>query len=343
MASQAMIIRGRDIKYEIKNVDIFEIDYYYENPRVNYIISRYPPEQVTSSLIENTLASLDSTKDLRQDIEKNGGLTDEIIVLNGQVIEGNTRLCCYRRIYTKNQVDKWKYISAKVITEEITQKEIFSLLSNYHIKGKTRWDAYEKAACICKMVEQDYSIEEVAQEIRSTIPKVEAMLNAYKTMRDKYLVKPEVKNEPKMESREEIRKYSYFEAFYSDKNLVKRRKETPQFEDEFVEWVSQDKLPNAQCVRELNNILSNKKARNTFLEDDTDGCFDEAMEVLNWQRPDKVDGFYKKIKRFRELIREANPAKIRAEIHDNPHKKTELKRCYRDFEKFCKEIDLKQS
>jgi len=343
LASQAIIIHGRELKYEIKNVDIFEVDYYYDNPRVNYIISRYPPEQVTSQLIHDTLATLDSTKELRQDIEKNGGLTDEIIILNGEVIEGNTRLCCYRRIYNDNQDDKWKYIRAKVITEDVTQKEIFSLLSNYHIKGKTRWDAYEKAACISKMVEQGYSIEEVAQEIRSTKPKVEAMLNAYKTMRDKYLVRPEVKNEPKMESREEIRKFSYFDAFYSDKKLVKRLKETPQFENEFVEWVSQGKLPKAESVRELNNILCNKKARNAFLEDDTEGCFIDAMEILNWQRPDKVDGFYKKVNRFRELIREANPTKIRAEILANPNKKTELKRCLKDFERFCKDIDLKQS
>lgn len=340
MENQSLVVHGRDLRFEIRSLDIYEVDYYYENPRINYIISRYPTEQITSELIEKALIELDSTRDLRHEIENNGGLTDEIIVLDGRVIEGNTRLCCYRRLHSKSNDDRWKYIRAKVILDEVSPTEVFSLLSNYHIRGKKPWDPYEKAACMFKMVEQGQSIEDVARETNSTKPKVEAMLKAYKAMRDKYLARPEVQNTPPMESREELRKYSYFEAFYANKGLVKRVEDAPQFMDEFVEWVAEGRLPKAERVRELHLVLENKKARKAFCDGDPDDCYRDAIEVLNWQRPDKIDGFYKRINQFRELIDSANPQKIKDEILANPNRKQVLKNCLKVLQKFCKEVDL---
>lgn len=343
MENQSLVVHGRDLRFEIRRLDIYEeVDYYLDNPRINYIISRHPTEQVTSELIEKALIALDSTKDLRHEIENNGGLTDEIIVLDGRVIEGNTRLCCYRRLHSKTKDDRWKSIRAKVILDEVSPTEIFSLLSNYHIRGKKPWDPYEKAACMFKMVEQGQSIEDVARETNSTKPKVEAMLKAYKAMRDKYLARPEVQNASPMESREELRKYSYFEAFYANKGLVKRAEDAPQFMDEFVEWVADGRLPKAECVRELHLVLENKKARKAFCDGDPDDCYKDGIEVLNWQRPDKIDGFYKRINQFRELIDNANPQKIKDEIVANPHRKQVLKNCLKVLQKFCKEVDLQR-
>lgn len=335
-------INGREIKFEIKKIDIYKLDYYYDNPRINYIISQYPPDKVNSELIEKALMNLDYPKELRQDIERNGGLTDEVLVLGNQVIEGNTRLCCYRKLHNVTKDDKWRFIPAKIIIDQIEPQELFLLLSNYHIKGKNPWSAYEKAACICKMLEKGYRIEEVAREVGSTVPKVETIQKAYQTMRDKYLTRQEISSLDPLESQKELTKYSYFETFYSNKDLLKRAETTPQFVDEFIEWVAEERIPKAQNVRQLHLILNNKKAQKKFLESDNETAFEDSYAILYWERPDKVDGFYKKIADFRDLISSANVQEVKQDVASNPQCKTTLVRCLKDLQRFLKEIGLQQ-
>lgn len=340
MSVKAIIIGGRSIRYEIEDVDIFSIDYYEENPRINYLISKYPPDQVNSSLIEKTLLSRDSTKDLIHSIEENGGLYEPILVYNGRVIEGNTRLCAYRRLYHKTKDNYWKLIKAHVILEELTAKEIFNILSNYHIKGKTPWDPYEKAACINKMIEQGQSVEDVAKAVGMSKNKVENQLKAYKVMRDKYLKKFEKDTGQISGGLEELKKFSYFEAFYINTNLAKRASQTPEFVDQFVEWVAEGRIPKAQDVRELGNILDNKKASKSLLNSEAENAFADAKDSLRWYKPDKIDGFYKRVNDFRELVRMQNVSKIKDEIQNNPNMRSVIKYCLKDLQKFCKDINL---
>jgi cell fate (sporulation/competence/biofilm development) regulator YmcA (YheA/YmcA/DUF963 family) len=53
-----------------------------------------------------------------------------------------------------------------------------------------------------------------------------------------------------------------------------------------------------------------------------------------------VDRFYKKVREFRELIKEAEALKIKTEIEENKNKKAELQQCYRDLKRFCKEVGI---
>ena len=47
-----------------------------------------------------------------------------------------------------------------------------------------------------------------------------------------------------------------------------------------------------------------------------------------------------KIREFRDLIREAEPFKIKDELESNKNKKAELIQCYKDLKKFCKEVGI---
>lgn len=340
MSSKVIIIDNRSIKYDIEELDIYSVDYYFDNPRINYIISKYTPEKINNELIERTLLRKESTRELIHSIKENGGLFEPIIVLGSKVIEGNTRPCAYRTLYSKTKDIRWKFIKAQVFKEAVSSKEIFAILSNYHIKGKTPWDPYEKAACINKMIEQGQSIEEVAKAVGSNKAKVLSMLKAYQAMREKYLSKFEDKQEQTINNTEELKKYSYFEALFVNKNLAERAGQTPEFVDQFAEWVSEGRIPKAQDVRELHNILDNKKARKKFSDYPPDTAYDEAKESLYWNKPDKVDGFYKKVDQFRELISEANVNRIKDEVTNNPNMKNVIRLCFRDLQKFCKDIEL---
>ncbi len=254
-------------------------------------------------------------------------------------MEGNTRLCAYRRLSKKYKDDsRWKSIKARVLHESVSEEELFYILGTFHIKGKTEWDAYEKAAYIHKMINVlKKSPEEIARQIGKQKKTVEAMLNAYKTMSQKYL---EYNDNNNSFTRDELKKYSYFEAFYLQKELAKRATETPAFMEDFVVWVKEDRLKNAQNVRELTKILDNRKACKVFLESDFSEAYVEAIQVLHEHRPDKVDRFYKKMREFRDMIRESEILKIKEEIAENKNKKNEIQQCLKELKKFCRELDV---
>lgn len=341
MAKESITVLGRDITYEIKDVDINSLEYDPENPRINRIISRVPSNKITQEFIEMELLKRGSTQDLIRDLEANKGVVDEVYVLKNKVIEGNRRLCAYRRLHKKYPTEKrWQSIKARILQKDVTDEEISYILVTFHIKGKTPWDAYEKAAYVHRMIKKlNKTPDEISKHLGMHKKTIEAMLNAYETMSAKYLRNS---YETRLDSgtKDEVKKFSYFDAFYRQKDLVEKVQETPAFLDEFVEWVKEDRFKQAQDVRDLPKILGNKKACKAFYENGPEDAFDEAMHILYENKPEKVDRFYKRVREFRDLINEAEALKIKAEIEENKNKKAELQKCYKVLKRFCKEIGL---
>jgi hypothetical protein len=345
MAKEAITVLGREITYEIKDVDINSLEFDPDNPRINRIVSRVPSNKVTQEFIERELINLDSTKDLIRDLEANKGVVDEVYVLGNKVIEGNRRLCAYRRLCKKYERDpdnkkRWQSIKARILQKDVTDEEISYILVTFHIKGKTPWDAYEKAAYVHRMIHKlKKTPDEISKHLGVHKKSIEAMLKAYETMSAKYFCNSN-ENSLRNGTKDEVKKFSYFDAFYRQKDLVKRAQETPAFLDEFVEWVKEDRFKKAQDVRDLPKILENKKACKVFYANGPEDAFDEAMHILYEHKPEKVDRFYKKIREFRELINDAEALKIKAEIEANRNKKAELQQCYKELKRFCKEIGV---
>jgi hypothetical protein len=340
MKAQKIVVQGRAIPYEVENLNIYKLQYYTENPRINYVISKHPSEQVNDELIESSLLAMESTKDLIKDIEENQGLLEAILVVGNKAIEGNTRLCAYRRLHRRTHDDRWLHIRAMVIKDKVTEEDLFLILGNQHIKGKKPWDPFEKAAYIHRMVNQGSSIDHVAKLLSSHRTKVETMLQAYKLMLEKYLPDNGSEADVPRENSDDLKKFSYFDAMCSDKDLARRSRETPAFDDKFVGWVREGRIPKAQDVRDLSNILNNKKAQKVFLNTDPEEALEEAKQVLYWHKPDKMDGFYKKVNQFRELIHETEIMKIQEEVADNSNARDILRRCLKDFQRFCKDAGI---
>lgn len=299
MVKETITVLGREITYEIKDVNINSLEYDAENPRINRIVSRISSDKVTQEFIETELLRVDSTRDLIKDLEANKGVIDEVYVLGNKVIEGNRRLCAYRRLSKKYEKDpengkRWHFIKARILHEDVTPDEISYILATFHIKGKTPWDAYEKAAYIHRLIKKlDKKPDEISKQLGLQKKSIESMLNAYETMSTKYLWDCN-DNSANGVTKDEVKKFSYFDAFYRQADLVKRAQEAPAFLDEFVEWVKEDRLKKAQDVRELPTILGNKKACKAFYENSSEEAFDEAIHILYEHKPEKVDRFYKK-------------------------------------------------
>jgi hypothetical protein len=341
MSAKSITVQGRTIRYEIIDIAISSLEYYRDNPRINYIISKHSVEMITQDFIYDELFKRDSTKELIRDLEANKGMLDEVYVLNNKVVEGNTRLCAFRYLNKKYPNDsKWNSIKCRVLQDDVSDEELFYILSTFHIKGKTEWDAFEKAAYIYKMIRMlNKSPEEIAKQLGMTKNTVEARLNAYEAMATKYLKKSS-NSDLINGSRDELKKYSYFEAFYLQKDLVDKAEQTPAFLDDFVEWVREERLKKAQDVRELPKILRHKKARKEFTETVAEEAFVDAMNILHEHKPGEVQRFYKKLTEFRKLLEETEIITVKTEISENPHKKNELKQCLKDLQRFCKDAGL---
>src|SRR5439155_26070635 len=140
------------IPTEIRVLPTLQLRYYRDNPRIFSILKELGAS-VTQDEIERKLWEQDHTKDLYRDIQRNGGLLEEVIVRNNEVLEGNSRLCAFRHLL-KNATErddeaaihKWSEIRAKVLPDSTTEKEVFAILGMLHIRGKAEWRPYEQAS-----------------------------------------------------------------------------------------------------------------------------------------------------------------------------------------------------
>jgi hypothetical protein len=338
MKSNTITVLGRTITYEIKDIGINDVQYYAENPRINFIISKYPQNAITQELIQEELLKLESTRERMKDLEENKGIIDEVYVLKNKVVEGNTRLCAFRRLSQKYPDEKrWKTIKARILQDDVSEEELFYILGIFHIKGKTEWDAYEKAAYIYKMIDiLKKSPEEVAKQFRMQIKNLDASLRAYRMMNENFLSK----NNRVDKKDDDLRKFSYFDAFCHQKELMERTRIAPEFEKTFSNWVKEERFKNAQGVRDLPKILNNKRAQKVFCAAEPETAYDEAMQVLHQDKPGKVDRLYKKFEEFSDFIDNTEINKIKEEIKGDRPRRYVIEACYKKFKKFCKECGL---
>ena len=97
-------------------------------------------------IIYQKLCEEPSVKTLVRDIKRHGGLMEPILVRFDtlQVIEGNSRLAAYRLLHVKYPEDEWDLIPCDIVSS-LTDEAQAAFLSQIHVKGKTKWAAYEKA------------------------------------------------------------------------------------------------------------------------------------------------------------------------------------------------------
>jgi hypothetical protein len=140
-----LTLRGKEIQVKVGLMAQAELRFYPENPRVYSIVS--PDEgKPTQEEIERALKGMDHVKQLVQSIKANGGLTDHLLVRDGDfvVLEGNSRLAAYRILFER-EPRQWAQIKCKLLPKDIAEEDVFALLGEYHIIGRKDWAPYEQA------------------------------------------------------------------------------------------------------------------------------------------------------------------------------------------------------
>lgn len=329
-----IVVIGQKIQTKIEDTDIFKLNYWKENPRVNAIIKqKFGGEDISNNDIEKLLwDEVDSVKDLYQDIEKHGGLIDEILVRDNIVLEGNSRLCAYRHLYRKaerkndeDEMLKWSYIRARIIPVETSNEVVFSILGTWHIKGKTQWDTYEKAAYFKRMnIDYGYSLKDIADSISQTEKFVKDHIEAHDLM---------VENDVYT-----LEKFSYFYELVKNKKIKELATKDSTIIPNTIQAIKEDRFKRGEEIRDLHKVLKDKKAKKEFFDGKV--VFNEALETTKDRHPEHVDSFYNNIKKVTETLQSC-PVKIIEEIKADGNKKYILEKLYREVNSFCKKVGIK--
>ena len=141
----SLIILGIKVPTTTQMLPQQKLKFFADNPRV-YSIVRANGRQPSQEDIQEQLCEMEHVKELREDIKRNGGLLEPLIVRGGsfEVLEGNSRLAAYRQLASKEPI-KWAMVKCSVLPDDVDDALIFALLGQFHIKGKKDWAPYEQA------------------------------------------------------------------------------------------------------------------------------------------------------------------------------------------------------
>lgn len=232
-----LTIGGREIQVRRGTMPQQELQFYPDNPRI-YSIIRAGEITPSQSEIEERLSKLDHVKQLVQSIRTTGGLTDPLIVRDGDlmVLEGNSRLAAYRLLAKPNPIE-WGTVKVLLLPEDIAENLVFALLGQYHIIGRQDWQPYEQAGYLYRRVENQKSSEtSVANELGLTRARVRNLIAVYR-----FMVDHEDNN---------VDRWSYYEEYLKSRPIKKARSDHPNLDERFVTAVKSGEISMAIEVRE---------------------------------------------------------------------------------------------
>ncbi|MBA1336181.1 MAG: hypothetical protein HPY66_2140 [Firmicutes bacterium] len=307
-----------------------ELLFYEENPRI-YSIINSDGNVPSQEGIEDILTTMDHVKQLRVSIEQNGGIIDPLIVLNRKgnyiVLEGNSRLAAYRLLARKDP-SKWKDVKCSVLSEDITDDDIFTLLGQYHLIGRKDWSKFEQAAYVFRKKNSSKLDNDIlAKSVGLSTGTVEQYLRVYTFMRDNDDLRPD--------------RWSYYDEYLKNRGIKKYRDTNPKIDETFVSQVKTGEIKQAVDVRDLLGTVAKgtdktaKRLMNEIIEGKT--SIYDAHE--RFEATGKTGGAYTKVKKFRETFTDDDfQKKIKTEAATTKDIAFELKKIKQAVEKLLKDI-----
>ena len=302
-----LLIRGVDIPVQTTTLSQADLRFFVDNPRV-YSILRSDGEEPSQSDIERKLLEMEHVKQLFQDIKRDGGLTDPVVVRAGslEVLEGNSRLAAYRALASIDPV-KWAKMKCKLLPEDLDESLIFALLGQYHIKGKKDWAPFEQAGFLYRRsTAHNIDPAQLAQEIGLSKHKVEHLIATYRFMLD--------------HDETDTARWSYYDEYLKSRLIRKARLGQPGFDALVVEKVKSGEIARAVDVRDrLPEICSVPKVLKKFANRAHD--FEEAHEGAVDAGADSTP--YKKLSTFRQWLAKPEVATALGRTQGETRKKIE--------------------
>lgn len=305
---ETLLIRGVDIPVQTVTMLQADLRFFVDNPRV-YSILRLDGSKPSQTDIQQKLLEMDHVKALIQDIKRDGGLTDPVIVRAGsmEVLEGNSRLAAYRVLYRIDPI-KWAKIKCRLLPEDIDERLIFALLGQYHIKGKKDWAPFEQAGFLYRRsTTHNLDPAQLAREIGLSKRKVEHLIATYQFMLD--------------HKESDTARWSYYDEYLKSRIIRKARLNQPGFDDLVVEKIKSGEIAKAVDVRNrLPVICSAPKVLKKFAKRayDFEDAHEQAVDAGGDSAP------YRRLATFRQWIAKPEVARTLGRTQGQTRKKIEF-------------------
>lgn len=283
----AVTIAGREVDVKLGRLRQEDLRFYPDNPRVHAVIHADEEEPSQAELLKR-LSQMDHVKRLLQSVKANVGLTDPLIVRDGDlvVLEGNSRLAAYRML-ARNDPVKWGMVKVKLLPRDIDEDLVFALLGEYHIIGRKDWAPYEQAGYLWRR--QKYhgaSPPKMAQELGLSAKEVSRLIEVYSFMVE--------------HNDRDITRWSYYDELLRSNHVRRVRNARPEFDDVIVAKVKSGEIPRAVDVREkvVPICRAGGKTLTTFIEKhgSLEKCYDRAVSR------GATNPWLKRLKNWREMI-----------------------------------------
>ena len=270
-------------------IHIEKLKFLKDNPRVYACTHGHPEfenriEEEQQEIILEKLLDEPSVKNLIPDVKRHGGLMESILIRQDtmEVIEGNSRLAVYRKLYDEEEEGDWEFIPCEMVST-LTDDQQAAFLNQIHVKGKTQWSAYEKANFAYVRNVQGWNFDKIAELFGESEGTIRTRIKVIQMMKDN-----EDSQQPHFSFYDVIvRKPEISKAINDDANLhdfLMGKIKNFDTEEEGNEFTAQD-LRNKLPV-----LLSKSKVLNKFIDGEID--LDEG-----YQRA--------KISQVEEIVRQA--------------------------------------
>lgn len=237
LSEDSLTILGVKVPTSTQLLPQSKLKFFVDNPRV-YSIVRANGKDPTQEEIQQQLSELEHVKELREDIKRNGGLLEPLIVRGGsfEVLEGNSRLAAYRQLAAKEPI-KWGMVKCTVLPATVDDSLVFALLGQFHIKGKKDWVPYEQAGFLYRRYKNfGVSAAVLSAELGLGAKKVSHLINTYEFM---------VKNDEVDTSR-----WSYYDEYLKSNKIRKGRQLHPEMDALIVKSIKSGAIDRAMDLRD---------------------------------------------------------------------------------------------
>ena len=290
----SLTLGGEEVPVRNGYLPVFDLSFYSDNPRIYSFIQRQD-DVPSQDEIHKRLNRMDHVKQLIQSIRANGGLTDPMLVRDGDlvVLEGNSRLAAYRELARLDAV-RWGKAKVRVLPANISEKLVFALLGEYHIIGRKDWAPYEQAGYLYRRnVMHGVSVQEMADEMGLSTRLVNHLVSTYQFMVD--------------HNENDVNKWSHYDEYLKSNAVRKARQGNPELDKVVVQKIKDNEIETAREVRDkLVKILDVPKAGPQPVKILMSGeeTFERAFESARDRGVDNM--WLNRFKRFKEQLLDEN-------------------------------------
>jgi hypothetical protein len=266
------------------------------NPRIQHAVrQKFNGKTPTQKELVELIYSTSGVPDLFKSIRDSGGLQDPIHILaNGTVAEGNCRAACFMRLADLQTADaRWKAIQCIRLPPTVTPRQVSVLQAQFHVAGKIKWRAAEKAGHIHSMHKHlNMDAKAIASAMGMHEKTIKRLLDAYNLWVTEIV--------PNATGKEALRLWSHAEEYFKNSELDDHRAD-PRNAAWFAKQVVSGKIKRGDEVRKLPKIVKNKAAIRAL----ETGGVKKAISVVSKKDPTIDSTILKRIKETTELLTHA--------------------------------------